>query len=88
MPIVLLVVGYLLAVPPLFFIKKIWRNRLWLGFVPEVVGALLITTGWALLENIPPVIINGVWAVGFGLAFPLRAGRKKSAKQASVTDEG
>jgi hypothetical protein len=69
--IALLVAGYVLAVPPLFRLWRIWRNRIWAGYAAETLGALLIAAGWYLRDNTGAVAINGGWAVLFGAAFPL-----------------
>lgn len=74
MGIALLIVGYLLAVPPLLFIRRIWRERIWLGYVAELVGAGCITAGWIVQGSISAVAINAAWVVVFGIGFPLRAG--------------
>lgn len=74
--VAVLVAGYLLAVPPLFRLRHAWRTRWWLAYAAEVAGAALVTLGWLLYGGrMPAVIINGVWTLGFGVAFPLLAGR-------------
>ncbi|MEO9255532.1 MAG: hypothetical protein ABI305_08340 [Tepidiformaceae bacterium] len=70
-----LILGYVLAVPPLFVLRRIWRARWWPGYTAELVGALLIALGWAVKGNVGAVVINGAWALLFGVLFPLRAGR-------------
>jgi len=73
----LLIVGYLLAVPPLIVLGKMWRRRWWLVYLAEVLGALCVAAGW-FLKGMPwAVAANGLWAVGFGITFPLFAGRGK-----------
>lgn len=72
---VALILGYVLAVPPLFVLRRIWRARWWPGYTAELVGALLIALGWAVKGNVGAVVINGAWALLFGVLFPLRAGR-------------
>ncbi len=73
----LLIVGYLLAVPPLVFIRRMWRRRSWLLYLLELVGALCITAGWLLQLSLPTAAVNAAWVVGFGFCFPLFAGRGK-----------
>lgn len=73
----LLIVGYLLAVPPLIFFGKMWRQRRWLLYFAEVFGALCIAAGWLLKGSPWAVGINSLWAIGFGVTFPMFAGRGK-----------
>ncbi len=73
----ILIVGYLLAVPPLFRLRSIWQRRQWWGYAPEFTGAALITAGWLIKGNTGAVIVNGAWALLFGLAFPLLAGKQR-----------
>lgn len=74
--LVLLVLGYVLAVPftvvlPGFL--RLWRRReLWV-FVAAQAGALLITVGWALREAWPAAVVNAAWLVGLTIAY-LRTG--------------
>ncbi|MDZ7728837.1 MAG: hypothetical protein U5Q44_11945 [Dehalococcoidia bacterium] len=73
--VAVLVLGYLLSVPPLFRLRHAWRTRWWLAYTAEVVGAALVTLGWLLYGGrMPAVFINGAWTVAFGIAFPLFAG--------------
>ena len=66
-----LVLGYILAVPPLFVIipklgKKSasdWPALPWI--LAEMVGAALIALGWFSLGNILAGIINAGWLVIF-----------------------
>ncbi|MEX2237350.1 MAG: hypothetical protein WEB00_07435 [Dehalococcoidia bacterium] len=69
MGLALLVIGYLLAVPPLPFLRRIWRERLFQYALIESAGALLITLGWLSLDRTRAVIINGVWLVGWTVAW-------------------
>ncbi len=73
----LLIVGYLLAIPPLVFFGKMWRRRWWLLYLAEVLGALCIAAGWFLKGTPWAVAVNGLWALGFGISFPIFAGRGK-----------
>jgi uncharacterized protein YneR len=54
-----------------------WRRRWWLAYLAEVIGAICIAAGWVLKGSASAVAINVAWAVGFGIAFPLFAGRQK-----------
>jgi len=73
----LLIVGYLLAAPPLFVFGRMWRRRWWLAYLAAVSGAFCVAAGWLLHGSLPVAAINAVWAVGFGITFPLFAGRHK-----------
>lgn len=73
----LLIVGYVLAAGPLLFLRKMWRGRWWWAYGSEVLGALAIAAGWALKLELWAVGISVAWALGFGLCFPLYAGRGK-----------
>lgn len=73
----LLIVGYLLAVPPLLVFGKMWRRRWWLVYLAEVLGALCVAAGWFLHGAPWAAAGHGLWAVGFGATFPLMAGRGK-----------
>jgi hypothetical protein len=44
--VVILVVGYVLAVPPLFTLRRAWKGRWWWAYGAETAGAALITLGW------------------------------------------
>ena len=72
---VLLVIGYALAVPPLLRMRHFWRRRNWYVYAIELTGAVLITIGQARMESPGGVAINGLWALIFGIGFPLSAGR-------------
>lgn len=61
MSIALLVVGYLLAVPPLPFLRRILRDGLYYFAAVESTGALLITLGWLARDRTIAVLINGIW---------------------------
>lgn len=70
------VVGYVLAVPPLFTLRRAWRERWWWAYAAETTGAALITLGWALQGGrIGTVVVNGAWTLIFAIAFPLLAGK-------------
>ncbi len=73
----LLIVGYVLAVPPLIVFGKMWRRRWWLVYLAEVLGALCIGAGWLLKGSPWAFSVNVLWALGFGISFPLFAGRGK-----------
>ena len=80
MPGVLLVAGYILAVPPLFRLWRIWRQQIWWAYAIETTGAALITLGWALRGGrMSAVIINGTWTLLWGIAFPIWALRSREA---------
>ena len=71
---VLLVVGYVLAVPPLFRLWRVWRQRIWWAYALETAGAASITLGWLLRgHNTSGVVINGAWTLLWGLGFPIWA---------------
>ena len=83
----LLIIGYILAVPPLFGIKPALRRpaapMTHLGLTwpwrvansAEVIGALMIAAGWLGRGNSVATVINASWAVIFGGLW-LRAERK------------
>ncbi len=73
----LLIAGYLLAIPPLIFFGKMWRERRWLLYLPAVLGALCAGAGW-FLKGVPySTAVHMLWAIGFGISFPAFAGRGK-----------
>jgi hypothetical protein len=49
MTIAALVLGYLLAEPPLLALRFVWRRCVWPLYAVEMMGALLLAYGWALL---------------------------------------
>ncbi len=61
--------GYLLAVPPLFLIiPSFKKDGKWPGLLPslaEVIGATLITGGWILRRRGLLSFVNGTWLVVF-----------------------
>ena len=61
MSVAILVVGYVLAVPPLPFLRRILRERLLLFAGLESLGAALITLGWLMRGRTIAVVINGAW---------------------------
>lgn len=74
--VVVLALGYLLSVPPLFTLRRAWRERWWWAYAAETVGAALVTLGWVLYGGrTGAVIVNGAWTVLFAIAFPLFAGK-------------
>ena len=77
MTTVILAIGYVLAVPPLFRLRHAWTHRQWWMYAAELAGALLITLGWALRGGWGAVAINGAWSLIFGLGFVLwKPGRR------------
>ena len=65
MSVALLVVGYLLAVPPLPFLRRILREGRYHLAAVESVGALMITTGWLMRGRTLAVVINGAWLLAW-----------------------
>ena len=78
MKTIMLVVGYILAVPPLLVIlpalrepkapmKRLGLKWPWrVALASELIGALLITFGWLGFGNTGAVAINGSWSVILG----------------------
>jgi hypothetical protein len=82
--VVILVVGYVLAVPPLFTLRRAWKERWWWAYGAETSGAALITLGWALHGGrTGAVAVNGAWTLLFGIAFPLLAGKPNPLRRSS-----
>ncbi len=79
MALTLLILGYLLAVPPLVVFRKMWRRRWWLAYGAHMLGALCIASGWLLWGSTWAMAVNILWALGFGVAFPIHAGRRRRA---------
>lgn len=78
-PNVLLIIGYVLAVPPLLRLRWIWRERIWWAYAIETIGAASITLGWLLRgNNTGAVLVNGGWTLIWGLAFPIWALRRRT----------
>ena len=78
---VLLVVGYVLAVPFTFFVPgflRMWRRRERWTYACAQGGAALIVLGWALKENWLSAGVNLLWLLGFGFAYA-RGGRTAQA---------
>lgn len=73
MAVAALFLGYLLLEPPLLGIRRMWRQCVWTMYVIEMVGALLVAWGWALLGWPIVSLVTLAWAVPFGVAFPLHA---------------
>ena len=71
MSILLLIVGYVLAVPPLFRLWRVWRERIWWAYAAEAIGAACIALGWWMRGNTGGAMINGGWAILWGVALPL-----------------
>lgn len=65
MSVALLVVGYVLAVPPLPFLRRILRENRYHFAAVESAGALLITIGWLVRGRTVAVLINGVWLLAW-----------------------
>lgn len=79
----LLILGYLLAVPPLFVLVRAFKKwtTSWPGVLvlaAEGLGALFVTLGWLGKNQIAPVIINGSWLVIFSGLWLRFALKKKS----------
>ena len=81
MPTVLLVVGYVLAVPFTLFVPgflRLWRRRERWTYACAQGGAVLIAVGWALRGSWPAAAVNAAWVLGLGVAYA-RAGRTAHA---------
>ena len=79
---VLLLFGYLLAVPFTAFVPgflRLWRRREVEVFLTAQVGALLIVVGWALKGREVPALVNAGWLVGLTVAWVVE-GRRRAAK--------
>ena len=82
MSTVLLVVGYVLAVPPLFRLWRVWRQRIWWAYAIETAGASCITAGWLLRgENVGAIAVNTTWTLLWGVGFPIWALKPKGVKR-------
>ena len=80
MSTVLLVVGYVLAVPFTIFVPgflRLWRRRELPVFLAAEVGAVLIATGWALRGGTGAAVFNYGFAVVLAVAYTLE-GRKRA----------
>jgi hypothetical protein len=74
-----LVAGYLLAVPFTLFVPgflRMWRRREQWTWACAQGGAALIVLGWALRGDAPTALVNAAWLIGFGTAY-WRAGRAR-----------
>lgn len=78
----MLIVGYLMLEPPLLLIRCTWSQCIWPLYAIEVLGALMVAWGWALLGWPIVTAIIAAWAVGFGVVFPLHAVRSEHARAA------
>jgi uncharacterized membrane protein len=87
---VVLVVGYLLAVPFTLFVPgflRLWRRRETWVFVTAQTGALLIVLGWAVKGDVPAAAVNAAWLLGLGLAW-WREGRKRAQRPLQASAVG
>lgn len=78
---VVLLVGYVLAVPFTLFVpgfKRLWNRREPWAYAAAQGGALLIVIGWLRKDDVVSAAVNAVWMVGFGIAYA-RAGRTAHA---------
>lgn len=69
---VLLVVGYVLAVPFTLFVPgflRLWRRREAWAYACAQGGAALIVAGWSLREAWVSAGVNLLWMLGFGVAY-------------------
>lgn len=64
------IIGYILAVPPLFSIgpalankKRAWPSKV--ALLAELSGTLIIIIGWVLRGNPIAVAINSTWLIVF-----------------------
>ena len=76
----LLVAGYLLAVPVTLFVPgflRLWRRREPALFAAAQTGAVLLVLGWAAKGDVPAVVVDAGWALGFGAAY-VAEGRKRA----------
>lgn len=77
----LLVAGYVLAVPVTVFVPgflRLWRRRERWAYACAQGGAALIVLGWALRGAWPSAALNALWLVGFGVHYA-REGRTRAA---------
>lgn len=85
--ILLLVVGYVLAVPPLFRLRRVWRKRIWWAYAIETAGAACITLGWLWRGgSTGAVVVNGAWTLLWGIAFPIWALSRRGDAQPDATN--
>lgn len=76
MSTLLLVVGYVLAVPVVVRLVPVLRQRRVPWFVALEVGTACITMGWLLRGRALPTAVNAVALVGFALAW-VATGRRR-----------
>ena len=79
---VVLVVGYLMAVPFTLFVPgflRLWRRRETWVLATAQTGALLIAAGWAAKGNTPSAAFNALWFVGLGVAWLLEGRKRRRA---------
>ena len=87
---VVLLVGYLLAVPFTLFVPgflRLWRRRETWVFATARTGALLSVLGWAVKGDVPAAAANGAWPLGLGLAW-WREGRKRARQPPHLSAVG
>ena len=75
---VVLLAGYLLAVPFTLFVPgflRLWRRRERWAYACAQGGAALIVGGWLAKGGLVSAAVNAAWLVGFGLVYA-RAGRR------------
>lgn len=80
MPLALIIVGYVLAVPFTLYrpgFLRLWRRREPWVFATEQVGAVLLAVGFGIKGSPVGALVNGGWAVGLTVAYVLE-GRKRS----------
>ncbi|MBF6599169.1 MAG: hypothetical protein IVW36_01515 [Dehalococcoidia bacterium] len=73
MAIAALLLGHRLLEPPLLCIRRMWRQCVWTMYVVEMIAALLVARGWALLGWPIVSVVTLMWALPFGVASPLHA---------------
>lgn len=84
-----LVAGYLLAVPFTAFVPgflRLWRRREPWVFAVAQVGAALIVVGWVLRGGTGAALFNALWLTGLTVAY-VREGRRRSATTDPPTDK-
>jgi len=77
----LIVLGYLLAVPFTLFapgFRRLWRRREPWVFATAQAGALLLAVGFALNGSVVGALVNAGWAAGLAAAY-IREGRRRSS---------
>lgn len=86
-PRVLLVAGYLLAVPFTLWVPgflRLWRRREPAVFAVAELGAALLVAGYALSGSAVGIAVNGAWLVGLAGAYTLE-GRARRRAEHSVS---